>query len=226
LDVPDQPPGLTEHVVAFMELQLNVAEVLYEMEQEAEPLQRMSAVGAGGAPTFTMTGAQATLPPGPVQERLYVWPVVRGPRDSEPEGDFVPDQPPDAVHSVAFVDDQVRFVVPLYGTDVGDAENELQTGGGVLTVTLHAAVCPAEVTVMVFVPAVDHCVVNDDPEPVAGLPPPDQVYVPLPAPAVTVAFWFIRTVCDAGEQVGGGGAPTFTMTEEFVVPPALLQAMA
>jgi hypothetical protein len=67
-EVPDQPPGDIEQEVAFVLDQEIVAEVLYEMEQEAEPLQRMSAVGAGGF-TFTVTESEP-LPPGPVQVRV------------------------------------------------------------------------------------------------------------------------------------------------------------
>ena len=68
-EVPLQPPGVTEQEVEFVEDQLIVAEVLYAMLQDAKPLQRMEAVGAGGAPTFT-TMVEFVEPPGPVQVRV------------------------------------------------------------------------------------------------------------------------------------------------------------
>ncbi len=83
------------------------------MVHASELLHLTSTVGVGGAPTFTVTDEQFTLPPGPVHDRLYVCPVVSGPFDSDPEAAFVPDHEPLAVHVVASVTDQDSTVVPL-----------------------------------------------------------------------------------------------------------------
>ena len=68
-DVPVQFGGVTVHDVLFVDDQEMVAAELYAMLQDAEPLQRMEAVGAGAAPTFTVTVSDAE-PPGPVQEMV------------------------------------------------------------------------------------------------------------------------------------------------------------
>lgn len=65
-DVPLQPPGETEQLVASVDVHEMVAEVLYAMVHVSEPLHFTSAVGAGGAPTFAIM-VLGTLPPGPVQ---------------------------------------------------------------------------------------------------------------------------------------------------------------
>jgi hypothetical protein len=61
-------------------------------------------VGAG--PTVTVAVALCA-PPDPVQVRLKVLLLVSAPEDSLPEVALAPDQPPEAVQDVAFVEDQV-----------------------------------------------------------------------------------------------------------------------
>ncbi len=61
-----QGPEPVEHVVASVEVQESVGAVFQLTLQRTAPLQRKSKVGAGGAPTFTVTESFA-LPPGPVQ---------------------------------------------------------------------------------------------------------------------------------------------------------------
>lgn len=78
-----------------------LAEELYPMLQEpAEPLHKMEAVG-GGEAAFTTTESFPE-PPGPVQVRVYVYVVgpVRAPVDCELGVVFVPDQEPEAVQEV------------------------------------------------------------------------------------------------------------------------------
>jgi hypothetical protein len=62
-----------------------------------------------------------------------------------PETDFAPLHPPDAVHDVALVEDQVNVLLPPGLTVVGEADN-VTTGAGVVpptvTVVLARAVRP------------------------------------------------------------------------------------
>jgi hypothetical protein len=112
--VPVQPPGFTVQSSAVTDVQEIFADVLYGMAQASAPLHLQSTVGAGGAPTFTLTAGQFTEPPGPVQERLYTWPVVSFGLDHEPDGvAFDPDHPPDAVHEVEFGTFHESVVLPL-----------------------------------------------------------------------------------------------------------------
>ncbi len=155
---------------------------------------------------FTVGVEHDVVPPGPVQDMLNVCAEVSEALCSDPE---MPRDPgafhgPEPVEQpVVFEEFQVSVVGALYCTGFGDAVSE-QVGAGAFTVTLHVALWPPEVTVTVLVPVVDQFVVNEEPLPVAGVPPPDQANVPLPAPAFMVAFWPIFTVCEAGEQVGAG----------------------
>ena len=53
-----------------------------------------------------------------------------------PETAFVPLQPPDAVHEVAFVDVHVNLLLAPLATDVGDADSvTVGAGGALVTVT-------------------------------------------------------------------------------------------
>jgi hypothetical protein len=70
------------------------------------------------------------VPPVPAQARVNRLVVVSAPVDSLPEVALAPDQPPEAVHDVAFVEDQVSVEVPPLATDVGFAASETVTDGG------------------------------------------------------------------------------------------------
>jgi hypothetical protein len=73
------------------------------------------------------------LPAAPVQVKEKVVLAASGPVDSgPPEVGFVPSQPPEAVQSVAFVDDQVRFDAAPLATTGGSAESVTvgESGGG------------------------------------------------------------------------------------------------
>lgn len=65
-------------------------------------------VGAGVAePTVTVTERDVEPPPEFVHVSVKVVVALSGPRDSLPEVGFEPDQPPEALHDVAFVADHV-----------------------------------------------------------------------------------------------------------------------
>ena len=70
--------------------------------------------------TVTVAVALA-VPFDPVQARLYVVVLVSPPVDALPETALAPDHPPEAVHDVALVEDQVSVDPPPLVTDVGFA---------------------------------------------------------------------------------------------------------
>ena len=67
-----------------------------------------------------MTGTVRSVePPAPEQLKVYDAVALKGPTSSDPEVAFVPDQPPDAVHEVASVEDQVSVSVSPDAIDAG-----------------------------------------------------------------------------------------------------------
>lgn len=75
-----------------------------------------------------------------------------------------------------------------------------------------------------MVPAVEYEVENEPPFPDEGEPPgADQLYVPVPADAVKLAFAPVFTDWVGGEQVGAGGGWTLTVTLAVAVPLTLVQ---
>jgi len=69
--------------------------------------------------TVTVTDTvRLAEPPAPEQLKAYEASALSGPMDSDPDVTFVPDQPPEAVHEVASVEDQVSV------TDEPDATDE------------------------------------------------------------------------------------------------------
>ena len=92
------------------------------------------------------------VPPLPVQVSVKVAEFDSAGEFSLPDGPLVPLQPPpEAVHDVAFVDVQLRLVVPFTGTLVGEAERSTVGAGGgggvpaTVTVTDRPVVPPAPV---------------------------------------------------------------------------------
>ena len=83
-----------------------------------------------GGDTVTVADALAA-PPDPVQVRLNVVVLVNATVDWVPEVALAPDQPPEAVQEVAFVEDQVRVEDAPFATDVGFAARDTVGGGGV-----------------------------------------------------------------------------------------------
>lgn len=88
-------------------------------------------------PTSTITVLD-TVPPAPLQLKVYVWLEPRLPVLWLPLVDLVPVQAPDAVHSVAFVELQLRADAAPIATEVGVAES--------VTVGVAGAGAPATVT--------------------------------------------------------------------------------
>jgi hypothetical protein len=70
------------------------------------------------------------------------------PVDSSPEVSLSPDQPPEAVQVVAFVEDQVSIENPPLVTDVGFAASDtVGAGGNTVTATVALALPPEPVQV-------------------------------------------------------------------------------
>jgi hypothetical protein len=157
--------------------------------------------------------------------------AVSAPVDWLPEVAFVPDQSPEAVQEVAFVEDQVSVEAPPLATDVGFAVSEtVGTGVPPVTVTLAdtLALPPAPVQVRRKSVLAVSAPVDWLPE-VALVPdqPPeavqedasvvDQVSVEDPPLGTDVGF----AVSDA---VGAGGAAvTVTVADALALPPAPVQ---
>jgi hypothetical protein len=121
---PDQPPEAVQDV-ASAEDQVSVDDPPLVTDVG---FAENDTVGGGGD---TVTVADALCaPPNPVQVRLKVPLLVSTPEVSLPEVAFAPDQPPEAVQDVAFVEDQISVDDPPLVTDVGFAASDtLGTGG-------------------------------------------------------------------------------------------------
>jgi hypothetical protein len=117
--VPLQPPDAV-HDVAFVEVQVKVL-----LPPLATVVGDADSVTVGrGVELVTATEVLArAVPPEPLQVIVNVVPVVNAPVLSLPESSFPPLQPPDAVHDVARVLDQVNLVVPPELTELGLAES-------------------------------------------------------------------------------------------------------
>jgi hypothetical protein len=177
-----------------------------------------------GGDTVTVLDALA-VPPDPVQARANVLLLVNAPVDWLPEVALAPDQPPEAVQEVAFVEDQVRVEDAPFATDVGFAASDtVGTGGDTVTVADALPVPPGPVQerlnalVLVNAPvdwlpevtlALDHA--PEAEQEVALVE--DQVSVDDPPLATDVGF-------AARDTVGGGGVPgTVTVAEALPLPP-------
>ena len=85
-----------------------------------------------GVVTVTLIESLA-VPPGPLQDRLKLLFVVNALIVREPDVALLPDQPPDAVQSLACLLVQLIVVEPFIGTVAGLADNEIVGGLGPLT---------------------------------------------------------------------------------------------
>jgi len=226
--VPDQPPDAV-HDVAFVEDHVRVEEVPLFTESG---LAVRETVGAGVAVTVTVADAFC-VPPAPVQDRLNVLVLVSAPVDALPDVALAPDQPPEAVHDVAFVEDHVRVDDPPLGTESGLALIETVGAGVAVTVTVADALCvpPAPVQERLNVLLLVSAPVDALPE-VARAPDQapdavqdvasvdDQVSVEDPPLATDVGFAETDTVGTGG----GSGVPlTLTCVEALPVPFGPLQ---
>jgi len=127
---PVQPPEAV-HVVAFV---LDQVSVDFPPAAIDAGLALRVTVGAGIATRVTVVEAWP-VPPAPVQERLYVV-VAVGDTESVPLVASAPVQPPEAVHAVAFVLDQVRVELPPAAIDAGLAPS-VTVGAPVDAVTVN-----------------------------------------------------------------------------------------
>jgi hypothetical protein len=137
---PVQPPDAVQ-AVALVEVQVSV---------ELPPLATLVGLAltetlGAGAETVTVTDCAAE-PPAPVQVRVNVVLAVRAGVVLEPLVPSLPLQPPEAVHEVAWVEDQLKTVVAPLFTVVGLADS-VTAGAGVVTDTVAdcAALPPAPV---------------------------------------------------------------------------------
>jgi hypothetical protein len=97
--------------------------------------------------TVTVTLCWA-VPPAPVQASVNIVVALSAPVDWLPAVAFVPLHPPEAVHELALVEDQVSIELPPAFTVVGLADNITVGAGGapmICTVTLRCALPPAPV---------------------------------------------------------------------------------
>ncbi|HKW84378.1 MAG TPA: hypothetical protein VJN68_11565 [Burkholderiaceae bacterium] len=135
----------------------------------------------GAAAAIETVALACAVPPDPVQLNVKVRETVRAPVLWLPDVAFDPLQPPDAVHDVALVDDQLSVLLPPLTTDVGEAAMDTVGVGVELrieTVVLAVAVVPPEpLQVNVYVVADVSAPVLAVPDvPLLPLHPPDAVH--------------------------------------------------
>jgi hypothetical protein len=172
------------------------------------------------------------VPFGPLQARSNWVVLVSAAVDSLPEVALVPDQPPEAVQDVAFVEDQLRVDDSPLKTDAGFAASETVGAGGP-TVTVAVALCVPpdpvherlKVLVIVSAPELSLPEVAFAPDQapdalqnVASVE--DQVSVEDPPLATDGGLAASETV---GAGAGGGVPATATSTEELALPPRPVQ---
>jgi hypothetical protein len=142
--LPDQPPEAVQ-LLAFVDDQLSV---------ELEPLLTVPglalrlSVGFTGADTLIVTDLLA-LPPAPLQVSVKAVVALSPPVLALPLVSSLPDQPPEAVQPLAFVEDQLSVAEPPLLTVVGFALRLTVGGAETLTVTDRLAVPPAPLQVSV-----------------------------------------------------------------------------
>ncbi len=156
-------------------------------------------------------------------------PEVRAPVDAEPFVASLPDQAPEAVQEVAFVETQARVELAPLATVLGLAV-KLTVGAGVVTETVAdcTALPPGPTQVRVYVASALSAPVDDEPL-VASLPDqaPDAVHdVAWVLDQLRVELAPLRTVLGLAitDTVGAGVAGvTETVTVCAALPPAPLQ---
>jgi hypothetical protein len=138
--VPVQPPEAV-HAVALVDDQVSV--VLPPLAIDVGFADSI-AVAAGTDCTVTITLAIELMPPSPLHCALNVVLAVRLFIVIWPDVAIVPLQPPEPVHEVASVDDQVSVVLPPMFTDMGLALSCTVGAGGVSACVLSS---PPQATV-------------------------------------------------------------------------------
>ena len=126
--------------------------------------------GGGGGLTDTVTERCGELPPGPLHWNVKVVVFVRASDNPLPERLPLLDHGPPEIHSVAFVEPQLRVVRLLYATGLGDAERlaPVAAGGATDTVTERWGELPPgplhwNVNVLVFVRGSDNPLPESEP---------------------------------------------------------------
>jgi len=125
--VPLQPP-LAVHDVALLDDQ-----VTWTASPASTWLGLALKVTSGRRLTVALAVAE---PPAPLQVRVKVPGADRGPTDWLPDVAFEPDQPPEASHWSAFVDDQASVVVPPLLMTVSATLSETVGSGAGIAATL------------------------------------------------------------------------------------------
>lgn len=229
-------PVLTEPTVALLPVHAPeaVQEIVFVLDHVSMELPSYAidvgladndTTGAGGAPTVTVANLLA-VPPIPVHEIEYVAFAVNAPVANEPATASVPDQAPAAVHDVALLLDHVIIDSAPYAIDAGLAEIATAGGAGAAptaTVADALALPPAPSHVIVYVLVAVSAPVLAEPE--VGSDPdhaPDALHdVAFVLDHVSVELALYAT--DAGladNDTAGGGAPTVTVADALVEPPA------
>ena len=176
-------------------------------------------VGAGVGLVTVTEAVDCAAPPAPVQRSVKLLLALNAPVLAVPDTVFVPLQPPDAVHDVAFVDVHVSVLALPLATVVGDADKVTVGAGFVPSTTtdaLASADPPAPVQRSVKVPL---AVIP----PVLSRPETDLAPVHSPEAAQEVALVelhvsvlalpLVMVVGDADNvTVGAGVGPPATVT--------------
>ncbi|HKQ25236.1 MAG TPA: hypothetical protein VJT81_12410 [Burkholderiales bacterium] len=154
--VPDQPPEAVQEV-ASVEVHVSVDDPPLVTDVGFAASDTVGTDTGGVPDTVTVTDLFA-VPPAPLQLSVKVLVALSEPRVSLPEVALFPDQAPEAVQEVAFVDDHVSVDDPPLVTDTGFAVSDI-VGPEVVTVTVADALAVppgplhASVNVLVLVNA-------------------------------------------------------------------------
>jgi hypothetical protein len=126
--LPDQAPEAL-HAVAFCDDQVSVAAA-----PDLMVLGEALSVTIGGRALTVTVADWVAEPPSPVQVSSNSVVLPRAPVDHVPLVATEPLQPPDALHPVAFAEDQVKVDMPPLATVAGAADN-VTVGAGEITTT-------------------------------------------------------------------------------------------
>ena len=133
--IPDQPPEAM-HDVALVDDQLSVEDAPLTTVVGFAASDTVGTGGGGGVPCTATVVEALAVPRNPAQERLKLVLPVKAGVGWLPEAALGPDQPPEATHDVASVDDQESVDVSPRVTVVGFAASD--------TVGITAALAPPE----------------------------------------------------------------------------------
>jgi hypothetical protein len=219
---PDQAPDAV-HAVAWVEDQVRV-----DFPPLATELGLALRVMLGaGCVTDTVVDCTA-LAPLPLQVNVYVVSAVSAPVEAVPLTAFAPLHPPEALHEVALLEDQVRVEPAPLATVLGLALRLTVTLGCALTVTVAdcTALPPAPLQVSVYVALAVSAPV--DCEPLSAFAPdqaPEAVHaVAWVADQFKVALApLLMALGPTLRLTAGAGAATDTIADCVAVPEAPLQ---